>query len=129
MANEATVTANLKIQKGKLTYQSQPTSYQADVSTANGPSPGAVTVVATGTGTTINLSQLATPSLAVIANLDSTNFVSIGLKIGATFYPFLELKPGESQVVRLSRTVLAAAVVQALANTGPVVVSFNAFDA
>ncbi|WP_010584449.1 hypothetical protein [Schlesneria paludicola] len=127
MANEATVTANLKVVKGKLQYQSQPTSYQADISVANGPSPGAVTVT-TGAGVDINLSQLATPALTRVANLDSTNFVSIGLKIGGTYYPFMELKPGESQVIRLSRTVLAAATVHAVANVASCVILFDSFD-
>lgn len=107
MANEAFVQAALRIVKGKLTYQSQPYGFMADVSVANGPTPGAVTV--SKYGTDINLSQLAVPGLCRITNLDDTNYVEYGSydldsPIGQ-FFPFGEILPGESYVLRLSRFI------------------------
>jgi hypothetical protein len=105
MSNEAQIRTSLRIRLGKLNYQSQPTVFLADVSTAKGPSPGAISV--TVGGVDVDLSQLAQPGLCRLMNLDSTNFVTVGVKDPETdkFYPLLELLPGESYVVRLSRDV------------------------
>jgi len=105
MSNEATVQSSLRISKGNLKYQSQPSQFQADVSVGNGPTPGAVTV--SKFGTDINLSQLAAPGLCRLMNLDATNYVEWGAydldsPLGQ-FTPVGELLPGESIVIRLSR--------------------------
>lgn len=105
MSNEATVISNLKIVAGKIQYQSLPQSFSADVTGRKGPTPGAVT--ATVGGTLIDLSQLDQPGLCRLQNLDSTNWVEVGMLDPETqkFYPLLELLPGESFVVRLSRNL------------------------
>ena len=101
MANEATVRSSLQIKVGNLTYQSQPTAFLADVSSANGPTPGVV--AATTTGVNVSLSALTTPGLCRVMNLDSTNYVILGVYDGASFFPLMELLPGESYVFRLYR--------------------------
>lgn len=103
MANEATVQSMLRINNGSLLYQSLPASFTADVNGTKGPSPGNVLVAVTGT--TISLSQVGTPGLARLQNLDEDNFVTVGVYDGASFYPLLELGPGETFVMRLSRYV------------------------
>jgi hypothetical protein len=103
MANEAQVRASLQIRVGNGYYQSQPTVFNADVSTFNGPTPGAVTID-TG-GIDIDLTQLTVPGFCWMQNLDSTNFVEYGIYDFETdvFYPFGELLPGEINIIRLSR--------------------------
>jgi hypothetical protein len=68
-------------------------------------------------------------------NLDSTNYVEVGVLVGATFYPMLELLPGETYVVRLSRNLqygpTGTAHTQDLhlrANTASVKVLVEAFE-
>lgn len=101
MANEATVGSSLQIKVGSLDYQARPTAFKADVSTGRGPTPG-VLLVAT-TGTNVSFAQLSYPGLCRIQNLDSTNYVILGIYDGASFHPLLELLPGETYVVRLYR--------------------------
>lgn len=105
MADEATIRSSLQIVKGDLNYQSQPTTFQADVSTAKGPTPGAV--LATTAGTDVDLSALTTPGLARFQNLDASNYVEVGTwdPENLLFYPLLELLPGEVQVVRIARNL------------------------
>lgn len=112
MANEATVRSGLQILKrdattGKvlLEYRSQPTTHTADVTGTKGPSPGALT--ATTAGVNVDLSNLTTPALCRIMNLDATNFVEYGIWTGSVFEELGELLPGESYPLRLSRNLLA----------------------
>ena len=101
MADEAQIRSSLQITKGKLEYRSNPTAFTADVSVADGPTPG--TIAVSTAGVDVDLSQLSTPGFCRVMNLDSTNFVSLGIWDGATFYPLLELLPGESFVMRIAR--------------------------
>ena len=139
MADEIVVTGNLRIAKGNLLYISQPTSFRADMDGEKGPTPGQITALTTGT--VINLSQLSTPGLARIMNLDDTNYVTIGVSDGSDFFPVLEMLPGETFPVRLSRYVnlefdqtgtgTSADVnrLVAIANTAACEILIEAFDA
>jgi len=107
MANEATIQSSLILTKTSssvrvLDYSSRPQSYSATVTGSKGPSPGAVDI--STSGTSIDLSELDWPSLCRFMNQDATNRVEVGVYNGVdTFFPFLELLPGEFAVVRLSR--------------------------
>lgn len=112
MSQEATITASLGISKidattniTQISYQSRPSAFKADVSGAKGPTPGAIS--ATTNGTDIDFSQLTTPGLCRIMNLDVTNYITVGVWEPDTskFYPVMELKPGETYVHRWSRSV------------------------
>ena len=110
MANEATIRTSLSVKKmsGALSlidYDSRPQGFQADVTGTKGPAVGAVTALTTGTD--LVLTELTTPGLCRIANQDATNYVEVGIKDASTgrFYPLMELMPGESYVIRLSRNV------------------------
>lgn len=105
MAQEARIVSSLYIRKaaGNITYQSQPTSFVADVDGSKGPTPGALTVP-TG-GKIILFNELTTPGLCRLINYDQTNYVTYGIYDPDydRFYPLGELLPGESYVLRLSR--------------------------
>ena len=103
MSNEVSVRTSLQISNSPLIYQSQPTTFQADQTGKNGPTPGAILVAVTGTD--VDLSQLTTPGFCWMMNLDSTNFVEYGIHdvSTGTFYPLGELLPGEIAILRLSR--------------------------
>lgn len=103
MSNEARVTGSLRIRKGNTDYQSRPTAFAADVAGTKGPSPGTITI--TTTGTDINLSQVGLPGLCYIQNLDETNYVVVGVYDGTSFFPLLELLPGEGYPLRLYRYI------------------------
>lgn len=103
MASEATIRTSLQIRKGNLTYQSQPTAFIADVAGTKGPVPGAISVSVPGID--VDLSELTTPGLCRIQNLDSTNYVTYGKydTDSNRFHPLGEILPGETYVLRLSR--------------------------
>lgn len=117
-------------------FQSQPTSFKADQTTSSpvGPTPGSLVI--TTSGVAVALTELkAFGGMCVMTNTDNTNYVTYGIKAGATFYPLGELLPSEIAVLRLSRDVLygevGTAVTQSLwlvANTASCVVKVEAFD-
>lgn len=106
MANEITVRASLQIKKGNLDFRSSPTLFQADMTGLDGPTPGTITC-ATAPGTDVDLSELSTPGMCWMMNLDSTNYVTVGIHDPESnlFYPVMELLPGEFSVFRLARNV------------------------
>ena len=126
MSKEFTVSNSLAVKNGNLVY-SVSTSFRPNQTTANGPSPGAVSV--TTSGVDIPLAQLATPGLARIKNLNATNYVTIGLWDSTTFFPLLELLPGEEYVMRLSRAALTGQTIRAVAHVATCIIQFDAFDA
>ena len=109
MSGEATITSLLQINKNNLKYLNQGGSFTADiVGTAKGPTPGAIAVSVSYT--VVNLSQLTTPGLCRISSLEaatSSNVIQVGIYDSqvASFYPLMELLPGESYVIRLSRLI------------------------
>jgi len=133
MSNEITVVAQVQVNNVNLQDISQPKSFQADQATANGPSPGAVT--ATTGGTNVSFAQLTLPGICTLHNCDQNNYVSYGLyETGSpgVFRPFGELLPGETNIVRFSRTLLTANagadVLRLVAHSASVVVLVKCLD-
>lgn len=111
MADEARIISSLQIQKRAtdgtiiLDYLSRPGAFTADVAGTKGPVPGAIKV--SRNGTTVTFSELTTPGLCRLMNLDSTYMVEWGVwnPQNTEFYPVGEILPGESYVFRLSRNL------------------------
>lgn len=104
MSNEAQIQSSLVIRRGSLLY-GRPRMFQADVSATKGPTPGYVLVSTEGTD--IEFTELTTPGLVRIQNVDTTNYVEYGIFDPQTnvFYPLGELLPGEEYVLRFSRNL------------------------
>lgn len=111
MADEARITSNLTIRKLtstggiQLQYISQPGSFQANVTGTKGPVPGAMSVSVYGTN--VDFSQLTTPALCRIMNLDSSAYLTYGIwdETDDEFLALGEVLPLESYVIRLSRAL------------------------
>lgn len=109
MANEAKLQLSLQITypasgTPQLSYgPTRPGAFFATVSTAIGPTPGAIS--ASAAGTIVNLSALPTPGLCLIRNYDPTNILEVGVYDPDTneFYPMLEIYPFEAWPMRLSQ--------------------------
>lgn len=107
MSGEAKIQLSLQITKdddaGIVNYRSYPTTFDADVDGALGPTPGAIVVSIYGTD--VDLSQLTVPGLCRLSNESATNYVTYGICDPETdkFYPLGELRPGEFNLLRLSR--------------------------
>ncbi len=126
MADEATISAGLTLKKGNLDYASRPVTFSDDIDAAapTGPSPGSMAIATAGTD--VAFGQLTTPGLAVLSNLDDTNFVEYGVKTGGTFYELGEIKPGTHVVLRFSRNL---SDFHMKANTGACECVISAFEA
>lgn len=102
MADEITYLSRLAVAKGPLAIQ-VPSTTQRITMTGD-----AVSDQVQDIGTTHEAidvaSAVGTEGVAYFANLDSTNSVSIGVEVAATFYPMIMLKPTETFVVRLDPT-------------------------
>lgn len=101
MSNEATIRSSIDIQHTTLKYRSYPTDFQLTVSTEKGPMVGAIQ--ATLAGTSVGLTEVTTPGLMRVRNLDATNYVTLGIWDGLEFHPFMEVGPGEHYVIKLPR--------------------------
>ena len=76
-----------------------------------------------GNHVVLDLGDVASPGWAMFSNLDSTNFVQVGLDVTGTFYPLLQLELGEQQLVRL-----AGVTPYALADTAAVELFYIIYD-
>lgn len=110
MADEARVSCQLSIQKRSgtlliLDYSSRGGTFQADVVGELGPTPGAFRVPVDGVD--IDLTDLTTPGLCFMRNLDDTNTVELGVfnTDQNEFYPLLAFLPCEGYVVRLNPNI------------------------
>lgn len=106
MADEIQVQSSLTIKADNVQYVGRPASFRADMTGRAGPTPGAVLI--STAGTEVSLTALTTPGFVQFTNQDDTNYVEVGIREPATgyFYPFIELLPGESFVMRFSRNLL-----------------------
>lgn len=108
MANEATVRVSLQIKNSAtaFSYQSNPTSFSANVANCRGPSPGILSVPASPNPCTpIVLSKLIQPGLGSIQNLSATYKVQYGLYDGSKFRPMHDILPGEIYPIRVSTSL------------------------
>jgi len=103
MANEVTVRNALIIRNDNLNYSSNPTTFRANMSGSKGAAPGAFSAGVDGTD--VDLSQFSRPGFCWIQNLDDTNYVEVGIHDGSTFYPLMEVQPGEFYIFRISRNI------------------------
>ena len=71
----------------------------------------------------IDLGSVATPGWAFFVNLDTLNFVEIGIDVAAAFHPFAKLRFGEFAVVPLG-----TAAPYAKADTAAVKLSYGILD-
>jgi len=105
MANEFTITSGLSLSvapaSGNRQYRSVPTQFQADLEDLRGPTPGHLLVATTGTD--VSLAQLATPGFCRVQNLDTANYVTLGIYDGASYFPLMEIGPEEFYVFKLYR--------------------------
>ncbi len=102
MANEASITINLDINKGSLIYRKS-INNRVDVTGTKGPVPGALLI--STSGVSVNFGELTVPAICMLTNLDSTNYVEWGIWDGLEFIPVGELQAGESAILRLSRNL------------------------
>lgn len=103
MANEITVTMRINVANGSLRHREEPGPIQVNQSgtTAAG---GSQSIPTTAAGTAVSVGSVSTLGYAYFRNVDTTNFVEIGVQVGGTFYPLMRLNAGEAAITRLSQS-------------------------
>lgn len=108
MADEARIQSSLQITKRSedgaivfIDHQTRPAAFTADVTGSSGPYGGTRTV--TETGEAVDLTDVGTPGLCRIMNQSESYYLMVGVHDGTSFFPLLELLPGESFCFRLHR--------------------------
>ncbi len=122
MANEVAVQVSLQVTNGNMSFLKRE-NYNADQTAAGGPSNGVQEI-----GTShelVSITDISSKGFTYFGNLDTTNYVEIGVDVAATFYPLIKLLPGESAIMRLSPSV----AVYAQANTAAIDLETYCFEA
>ena len=101
MANEITLSGSLQIANGDFKQDWRPGTIQITQTTQA--AAGGVQTIGTSEEAIV-VTDVSTPGYAFFRNLDSTNFVTIGTYVSATYYPCLKLKAGEYAIARLDGT-------------------------
>jgi len=81
------------------------------------------TIGTAAAGEALSMGDVTTAGVAVLKNLDDTNYVEVGRSIGGNFEAFLKLKPGESALCRL-----ATSAPYAKANTADVELDYRIYE-
>lgn len=115
MANEIRYSSNMSLTNGTLND-----TYSTSGLTANQTTAGLLRnvkdVAITWTGELLDKGSLVTPRLAMFSNLDSVNFIEIGVQISGNFRAFMRLEAGH----QAGPLWLGTTDVWARANTAPV---------
>ena len=102
MADEARVQIQFSAEKGSFKMGPFGSSVTSDVTGNGGGHPGLVNIDTTYEA--ISFGDI-TPGLILFKNLDTTNYVEVGLEVSSTFYPVMKLEPGDEQLIRLAGSV------------------------
>ena len=114
MANEISVSAELKLNNGLLTDSRRASAIRSDQTTQA--SIGGIQTIGTS-AEVVTYGDVATPRQCYIRNLDATNFVEIGIDVAATFYPIAKLSPASEPLLI---TIADSVVLYAQADTASV---------
>lgn len=121
MANEITTSINVSLSNGYLTSSFAPGAVRITQNT--GITHETVWIVGTSEED-LAIGDLATLGYAMFRNLDTTNYVQIGMSDAGTMKTFARLKPGEPAAIRLEPGI----TVRAKANTASCKVQVKIFN-
>lgn len=124
MANEFTIRLSVTAKNGNMYDKSGPEGgvFYLNQATVGGPSPGMISV---GTSEeVITFTDITTPTLLVIQNLDATNFITYGPTSGGVMIPVGKILAGKFNVITLDASV----TLRAKADTAACKVVFKGFE-
>ena len=123
MANEIRLSLAVEIVKGYLNYSFNPGQINVDLAT--GRRGGHIQTIGT-VEEDLDLGDVTSPGLCILRNLDTTNYVTIGPKVGTTaiMEPIIKLKAGQPAILFLDPTVTLVAQ----ANAAPVSLQVDVFE-
>ena len=102
MADEITVNIRLAVEKGSLSIDKNPGNFSADMAGSKYLAK-VVAVPHTTEAQIFESDDIGTEGFFYLRNVGTTTeFVTVGVKPAATFYPVMKLLPGESNLIRLA---------------------------
>ena len=100
MSNEITINLEMSLINGALKQPANRIKLNVDQTTAG--RFGHTQNIAAGAHEALDMGELTTAGYAQFTNLDSTNYVEIGIDDTGTFEPLVKLKAGEAAILRLT---------------------------
>lgn len=123
---DISMSANFTVSKGTLKRAYSRNDTADFVASAPSVAAGCATIVSGGTtGEALVLQDVSSLGWARFENLDTANYVEIGIQVAGTFYPFIKLLAGEYNFMRLSSAIAP----YARANTASVQLDYEIFQA
>ncbi len=107
MADEITYTLGLQCVNQDLLVDVNDKTRYAD-QTGRARASGSPSIPTTSAGTALSFTSISTPGFAHFVNLDTANYVEIGVQVAGTFYPFAKLEAGEAALIPLANTTFYA---------------------
>ena len=124
MANTIYPTVGIYSSDGTTYLNQQPSLTQVITQTGTHSYVNSLDIPTTAAGTALTLgANLGTVGWSFFRNLDSANYIEIGVNVAATFYPVIKLKAGEYCVTRIS-----VAAPYARANTATVTLYYSILE-
>jgi hypothetical protein len=120
-ANAITITAQLSVLNGNLTLMRQANGLQFNQSGGQY-SGGAVSVPTSATALTLTNSTVG--GWGFFRNTDTTNFITLGLTVSATYYPMVQIPAGGVALFPIGTTAIYAK-----ADTAAVTLDFDVLAA
>jgi hypothetical protein len=119
VAQEITTSQTLSVSKGNLQF-AKSINNKIDM-TGNTYAGGAFTVPTTTGGTALPMGSVSTAGVTIFRNTEPSggNFVTVGIQVSGTFYPYQKLLPGEGAQLRLGTNAPYA-----LADTADIVLEY-----
>jgi hypothetical protein len=124
MADEISFSAKLTVTSGNLSETSGGVSDTFDLADTSPAATGGIAAIGFAAHEALAMGDVSTAGWAYFKNLDATNFVTIGVDVSSTFYPFLKLKAGEYCICPLGTSAPYAK-----ADTAAVQLQFRIYDA
>lgn len=79
--------------------------------------------------TTIDMSGMTTPGAYYFKNMDATATITLGIEVSSTFYPVIDLGPGDVSCGVFNSAVKSTTVFQAKASAGTAVLDYVVYEA
>lgn len=106
MSDEITVAAQIQLANGDLdSFQISTGSLKFDQDTAAPVRVAGTQIIGFAAHEAVTITDLTTLGWCYFRNRDATNFVQIGVDVGATFYPLVRIEPGEIALFRMSQGI------------------------
>jgi len=124
MANEIKYNFALSLANGPLVDSYSPSGLTTNQANARLVRNVQTLLAASSQGDIVSLGGVVVPGLAAFSNLDSANYIEIGIQVAGTFYPFLKLQAGQQS----GPMFMGTTEIYGRANTGNVKMFYVIYD-